>query len=80
ISWVKWDDVCKPKKDGGLGVRDLRRTNISLLAKWRWKLLHPEEELWKDIVVAKYGSGVVGRSNLGDELMTVNYMMILVSF
>jgi hypothetical protein len=33
INWVKWEDVCKPKKEGGLGIRDLRLTNISLLAK-----------------------------------------------
>jgi hypothetical protein len=39
ISWVKWDTVCKPKKLGGLGVRDVRAVNISLLAKWRWRLL-----------------------------------------
>jgi hypothetical protein len=58
ITWVKWDDMCKPKVDGGLGVRDLRLTNISLLAKWRWKLLQPEVEFWKDIVMAKYGSHV----------------------
>jgi hypothetical protein len=50
--------MCKPKVDGGLGVRDLRLTNISLLAKWRWKLLQPEVEFWKDIVMAKYGSHV----------------------
>ncbi|PNY14484.1 cysteine-rich receptor-like protein kinase, partial [Trifolium pratense] len=66
ISWVKWEDVCKPKSVGGLGVRDLRLTNISLLAKWRWKLLQPHDELWKDIVVAKYGNGVVGRNSLGE--------------
>ncbi|MCH85694.1 LINE-1 reverse transcriptase like [Trifolium medium] len=67
ISWVKWDDVCKPRKEGGLGIRDLRITNISLLAKWRWKLLQPEPEFWKDIVVAKYGEHVVGTSNLGED-------------
>jgi hypothetical protein len=67
ISWVKWDEVCKPKKDGGLGVRNLRLTNISLLAKWRWKLFQPEEEVWKNIVVAKYGSQVVETSNLGED-------------
>jgi hypothetical protein len=37
--WVKWEDVCRPKKEAGLGIRDLRLVNKSLLAKWRWKLL-----------------------------------------
>jgi hypothetical protein len=51
---VKWDDVCKPKKDGGLGIRDLRIVNISLLIKWRWKLLSCQSEIWKEVIVAKY--------------------------
>jgi hypothetical protein len=27
--WVKWDDICKPKEEGGLGVRDLRLVNVA---------------------------------------------------
>jgi hypothetical protein len=38
--------------------------NLSLLAKWRWKLLSEGNELWKKVVLAKYGSNVVGSSNL----------------
>ncbi|GAU36827.1 hypothetical protein TSUD_320640 [Trifolium subterraneum] len=44
ISWVKWIDICKSKKDGGLGIRDLRWVSLSLLEKWRWKLLMDGEE------------------------------------
>jgi hypothetical protein len=64
--WVKWDVICRPKKEGGLGVRDLRLVNISLLSKWKWKLLDRENELWKDVVVAKYGRDVLGKKNLGE--------------
>ncbi|GAU38148.1 hypothetical protein TSUD_395930 [Trifolium subterraneum] len=64
--WVKWDVICKPKKEGGLGVRDLRLVNISLLAKWRWKLLTTECEVWKEVVGARYGRDVIGKVNLGD--------------
>ncbi|GAU29855.1 hypothetical protein TSUD_379450 [Trifolium subterraneum] len=39
ISWVNWLDICRPKKEGGLGVKDLRIMNISLLTKWKWRLL-----------------------------------------
>lgn len=39
IPWVKWEDVCKPKKLWGLSVRDLRLVNLALLGKWRWRLL-----------------------------------------
>jgi hypothetical protein len=59
ISWVKWEVVCKSKSQGGLGVRDVRLVNLSLLAKWRWRLLQPGMPLWKEILVAKYGNHIV---------------------
>jgi hypothetical protein len=42
MCWVSWSTVCKEKKDGGLGVKDINVVNASLLAKWRWKLLKDE--------------------------------------
>jgi hypothetical protein len=60
ISWVKWSDICKPKKEGGLGIRDLRLVNVSLLAKWRWNLLTEGEEVWKNVIVARYGHHAIG--------------------
>jgi hypothetical protein len=59
INWVKWSVVCKAKSSGGLGVRDINLVNQSLLAKWRWRLLTPGRSLWKDILVAKYGSHIL---------------------
>jgi hypothetical protein len=67
ISWIKWDTVCLPKKEGGLGVRDIRAVNISLLSKWRWRLLDNNQVVWKDVITSKYGANVVGRVDLGDE-------------
>jgi hypothetical protein len=48
ISWVRWKSVCQHKANGGLGVRDVIVLNVSLLAKWRWRLLDGEVTLWKD--------------------------------
>jgi hypothetical protein len=45
--------ICKSKKKGGLGIKDLRKMNVSLLAKWWWKL-EQEDGLWQDIINAKY--------------------------
>jgi hypothetical protein len=59
ISWVKWETICLPKAEGGLGVRDIRITNISLLAKWKWRLLQNEEALWVKVLSIKYGGTVV---------------------
>lgn len=50
---VKWEIICKSKKKGGLGIKDIRKTNLSLLCKWWWKL-ETEEGIWQEIVRAKY--------------------------
>ncbi|GAU41880.1 hypothetical protein TSUD_367450 [Trifolium subterraneum] len=63
--WVKWDDICRPKNEVGFCIRDLRLVNTSLLAKWRWKFLSHEEEVWKEIVKARYGSDVIENRCLG---------------
>lgn len=39
ISWVKWKVVCQQKRKGGSRVKDVRVVNVSLLTKWRWRLL-----------------------------------------
>jgi hypothetical protein len=58
INWVKWMSVCKRKEDGGLGVRDIRIVNVSLLEKWRWRLLASGNALWKEVLMAKYGVSI----------------------
>jgi hypothetical protein len=55
ICWVSWKEVCKPRSQGGLGVRDVGKVNLNLLIKWRWRLLQNENAFWKDLLVAKYG-------------------------
>jgi hypothetical protein len=67
INWVKWEVVCQPKRSRGLGVRDIRAVNISLLAKWRWRLLSDEGALWKEVVKGKYGHGVICKVVLGED-------------
>jgi hypothetical protein len=39
-------------------VREVGKATISLLIKWRWRLLQNDNALWKDILVAKYGVDV----------------------
>jgi hypothetical protein len=58
IAWVNWFDVCRSKEDGGLGVRNIRLVNISLLTKWRWWLLNSQDSLWALVIKAKYGGNI----------------------
>ncbi|CAJ2663797.1 unnamed protein product [Trifolium pratense] len=67
LSWVKWKVVCQQKKKGGLGIRDLKMTNLSLLLKWRWRLLQRNvTALWKEVLVAKYGDYILHDVNLSN--------------
>jgi hypothetical protein len=45
--------ITKPKNKGGLGIKNLRRMNISLLCKWWWKAKNGEG-IWQDIIRKKY--------------------------
>jgi len=57
---VRWDIVKQPVSLGGLGVRDLRLFNESLLEKWFWRFLNEKGSLWREVVVIKYGSSSFG--------------------
>ena len=39
IHWQRWERLCLRKEEGGLGFRDLRLFNLSLLGKLGWNLL-----------------------------------------
>jgi hypothetical protein len=52
VSWIKWDEVCRSKSEGGLGVKDLQMVNLALFAKWRWRLLTDGPSLWKNLLSA----------------------------
>lgn len=63
IPWVSWANVCRPKSEGGLGVRDLDQFNVALLGKWRWRMLHEQEQLWCRVLISKYGKGHNSRAS-----------------
>ena len=39
---VKWEEVCKPKDMGGLGIHNLALMNKALLCKWWWRIYNTE--------------------------------------
>lgn len=55
IAWVKWKTVCLPKDKGGLGIKDIKTFNTTLLGKWRWDLFQQPDEPWTKLLESKYG-------------------------
>lgn len=47
-------DLCRLKKEGGLGFWNFKDINYALLAKLGWKLAVGDESLWCEIIQAKY--------------------------
>ncbi|GJW86813.1 RNA-directed DNA polymerase, eukaryota, reverse transcriptase zinc-binding domain protein [Tanacetum coccineum] len=43
---VAWSIVCKPKDQGGLGIKSLHKWNEVLLVSQLWKLIERKESLW----------------------------------
>nr|KYP54574.1 Putative ribonuclease H protein At1g65750 family [Cajanus cajan] len=56
-SLVGWNTVTRPKEFGGLGIRESRQVNISLIGKLIWDLLHSPQKPWVKILQAKYLHG-----------------------
>ncbi|CAA7032614.1 unnamed protein product [Microthlaspi erraticum] len=51
---LSWQKVCRPKEDGGLGIRMTADMNRALLGKVGWRLLHDTESLWAKVLRSKY--------------------------
>ena len=50
---TKWNIVCRPKDQGGLGIEVFDIKNNCLLSKWLYKLMN-EEGMWQELLHKKY--------------------------
>ena len=51
---AKWDIICRPKDQGGMGIENLEVKNRCLLSKWLWKLSSGTDAMWAQILRNKY--------------------------
>ncbi|GJU91502.1 hypothetical protein Tco_1303925 [Tanacetum coccineum] len=43
---MSWEDICLPKREGGLGIRCLKVFNIALMSTHIWNIVSNKESLW----------------------------------
>ncbi|CAL1384527.1 unnamed protein product [Linum trigynum] len=51
---VSWNTICKPKSQGGLGLRSARNLNMAYMIKLAWQMLNNDSELWVQVLQGKY--------------------------
>nr|GEV10586.1 hypothetical protein [Tanacetum cinerariifolium] len=49
---VSWKNVCKPKNEGGLGIKNLGDWNDALLSKHLWNVISNKDSLWVEWINA----------------------------
>ncbi|XP_060959189.1 uncharacterized protein LOC133030460 [Cannabis sativa] len=54
IHWMAWDKLCFHKRGGGMGFRNLRDFNLSLLGKQGWRMLTRPQSLASRLFKARY--------------------------
>ncbi|CAH9083664.1 unnamed protein product [Cuscuta europaea] len=54
---VAWSDICLPKNEGGLGIRDTKVWNNALLSRTLWNIHGNKESLWVKWVHGIYLKG-----------------------
>lgn len=55
IPWIKWKDICKPKIEGALGIKDIASFNVAVMCKWLWRCFAEENSIWYKLVQQRYG-------------------------
>lgn len=68
VAWIKWDEVCKSTREGGLSIKNLLLFNKALLNKWVWRFLNEKQNLWVKVISSKFGDlqwGRYGKDNKG---------------
>ena len=78
---VGWEQIIRPKDEGGLGIQSARAKNIALLAKLNWRIYQEKEAIWARILLNKYCSNSRRRAANPDGLpSSPNWFAIKLGF
>ncbi|CAN1796887.1 Putative ribonuclease H protein At1g65750 [Linum perenne] len=51
---VSWDEVCKPKEHGGLGLKKAKELNMAFMMKLAFQFFKSPNDLWVQVLQHKY--------------------------
>ena len=74
IHLVTWSKLSQSKLSGGLGIRNIKLMNESLLLKWWWRFGMDKSSLWRKVLNAKYnmdGRDWIPKMELNRKVSTV---------
>jgi hypothetical protein len=54
---ISWEQICRPKEEGGLGFKNLEWLNSAYMMKLAWQLITCQDKLWVKVMRAKYSCG-----------------------
>ncbi|KAK2639941.1 hypothetical protein Ddye_027736 [Dipteronia dyeriana] len=77
IHAVKWEEVCKSKSVGGLGIGRILVKNNGLLTKWIWRFGRERDALWHRVLVAKYVRNMFKEGSLTAKIISEGFSMVV---
>ena len=72
---LSWEKPIKPKKSGGLGLRDPYILNQVMGAKLWWRWIQGGPDLWKEIWTLKYNMPTAAKKIMRKEVMPKGSMI-----
>ncbi|KAL2893980.1 LINE-1 retrotransposable element ORF2 protein [Bienertia sinuspersici] len=55
--YIAWNDVCREKKEGGLGFRNIKIWNIACMERYVWAISTKQDSLWLKWINSVYLKG-----------------------
>ncbi|KAL2929363.1 LINE-1 retrotransposable element ORF2 protein [Bienertia sinuspersici] len=55
--YIAWENVCRPKKEGGLGFKSMQQWNLANMGRYVWAVEQKQDSLWLKWVNSVYIKG-----------------------